>query len=357
MIGGIAGDAKEGIINLKSVLVICTMLILVCAGLYFALLEPEWLNQENRCVAHSERPSVTFIIGADKSGQQYFALAEHHFLWHPDEGTAAVVKSCRDLSSVISYLNAYASETEPWGVVNVVIHGNMWSGLSLAMWPEGPRAYPKELFRAAKENRFPILKNGSVDRDTKVNFWACGIGKNPLINLALAEIFTTEAGLRPNVFASPHFVLFEAKGKYVERYAASSWPYFFKRGYRPSVSEIDQDYSQRFPEVKVDWSAVLTEDRPARAGDIRRKEFHIPITWTVIYEDKQDRPSVSSVEEQMSWITAQDGLMQQIRDLSIPIQKYNWQVNKIIYRDSNGHTQPAIKAIGMSTVLCVLQKL
>ncbi|NND05051.1 MAG: hypothetical protein HKN87_01615 [Saprospiraceae bacterium] len=286
----------------SNLLVVCVISILPIIGMYLVLLKPKWLNSQERFITYSKRPSVTFIMGVDKPGQQYFGLAEHHFLWHPDESTMTIVKSCRDLSSVLSYLNTHASDTEPWGIINIVLHGNVWSGLSLAMWPEGPRAYPKELFRAARENRFPRLDNQSVDEETRVSFWACGIGKNPLINLALREICTTGEVVRPNVFASPHFVLFKAKDEYVERYAASYWPYFFKRGYRPSISEIDYDHSLRFPEANVDWSAILMEDQQTSTENICKEEFHIPVSCTVLYEDNHDRPSVGSIEEQMTWI-------------------------------------------------------
>ena len=298
--------------------------------------------------------SITFLLGKDKPGQHYFQLAESHFLWDTVEKSDQVVKSVLTLSGVIDYLNTNISSNTPWDVVNIVVHGNMWSGLSVPMWDEGERAFPKELYRAAKSGQFPAIANMTVNEHTRINIWACGIGRNPLIKLALSSIFTTPSGITPQIYASPDFVIFkEDSHGQVRRLRADYWPYFFRRGYRPSDSEIALALSRQFPEDTIDWRGALVREESDEKVSFT-EQFHVPVSWTVLYQDKSSRPEVGTQEQQMDWIKSQPELMQKIADLDIPLDKYKWTVNKIIYKHPDGHEQPAIKAIGMSTVLCVL---
>ena len=315
----------------------------------------EFADQSTLFTEDLERPSVTFILGRDKGDQKYFQLAERHFLRHPIEKTDQVIRHVSSLQSLIEYLNEN-SQLRPWGIIHVVVHGNVWSGLSVPMWPEGPRSYPKDLLKAIKKGKFSQLRSGVVDEDSKINFWACGIGKNPFLKLALERLFESEDGIQPSVYASPHFVIFKDDPNGVpQRLKASYWPYFFKRGYRPSISEIAHDYQERFPDQDINWQSALIQEATDVDTGVFHHSFHVPVVWTVYYDHKDDRPSVGTEIERMAWINSQPELLQKIKEMEIPMEKYHWTVNKVLIKDKEGNHQPAIKAIGMSTIICVMQ--
>lgn len=322
---------------------------------FLGAIEWESQNQSELFLLPEKRSSVTLILGQDKEGQQYFNLAEKHFLLDPAERTDLIVKSCHSLESMIEFLNRN-SGAHPWGIINIVVHGNMWGGLSVPMWEEGPRAFPKDLFRAVNDGRLPVPESYAIDHDTRINIWACGIGKNPVLNLALEMLFTNSAGVLPEVYASPHFVIFhEVPGRMAPvRIKASYWPYFFKRGYRPGEGEIAYQMRRQYPDLTINWAAALQTSGPEAIGSEFHDEFQVPLVWTALYPGKESRPPVTTEEEKMAWIHSQPELMQKIEELEIPIEKYHWTVNKILYRHPDGRIQPAIKAIGMCTVLCVL---
>ncbi len=344
--------------NVGIVLVISAIFGTILLGIEVAdgiLTTSEFADQSALFKADLERPSVTFILGRDKADQQYFQLAERHFLRHPIEKTDQVIRHVHSLQSLIEYLNEN-SQSLPWGLIQVVVHGNVWSGLSVPMWAEGPRSYPKDLLKAVKKGKFSQLKSRVVDQNTKINFWACGIGKNPYLNLALERLFESEDGVQPSVYASPHFVIFkEDKAGMSQRLKASYWPYFFKRGYRPSITEIANDYQERFPDQNINWQSALMQEAEDIDTGVFHHSFHVPVVWTVYYDHKNDRPSVGNENEKMAWINSQPELLQRIKDLEIPIKKYHWTVNKVLIKDKEGNHQPAIKAIGMSTIICVMQ--
>lgn len=301
-----------------------------------------------------ERKSICFILGEDKQNQDFYTLATEFFARDSVAKTDKLITHVRSIEQLLHFLN-HNKEAKPWNRIELVVHGNVWSGLSTKILDGGERAYPKELFRAVIKKQLPILESNVIDTNTIINVWGCGIGTNPIMNIALEKCFTDEESNRPKLNASKKFVVFKRQRQSgnVRLVQASYWPYFFKRGYRPSESQIAKSLETQFPDAPVNFSdAIGSNDR----STVFQQSFHIPVSWTVIYDTKEERPSVGEEIEKLKWVTSQAGLMKKIREFGIPIERYQWTVNKIIHTDEFGQTVPAIKAIGMSTVLCVLEE-
>lgn len=326
--------------------------------LYAACIQPESTPVQDRFVEDSQlKTSVTFIMGKDKKGSDYYTLAEEYFLYHPKERSDVVIKSCYTISDVINFLNdSRLRNNAPWSVINLVAHGNPNTGINLYLDSEGEKATPKRMLQAVLINSLPKLNSNVVDSTTKVNVWSCGIGKNPLINLSIRKLFQPKDGDSVSVYCSPHFVIFrpDADSAAIQRLSLSYWPYYYKRGYRPSESEIVHAMKRNYPSDSINWSEAI---EVTETNDLFSQEYHIPISYTKIYEAKSDRPDLYSLEQKLSWINSQQSILSQIEESGIPIDKFHWQVNKIIYTDKNGDKVPAVKAIGMATVVNVLKKI
>jgi len=319
-------------------------------------IERESRDQSSLFNVAKNRKSITFIMGIDKSDVPYYSLAKDHFVMDENEKTDLIVNSCITLEGVINYLNlSEERNNQPWSVINIVAHGNPNTGLNLYLYDNGPKATPKRLLQAAITNALPRLKENIVDMKTNINFWSCGIGKNPLMNISLKRIFRPVHGDTAQIYCSPHFVVFlpGAENGSVKRVKASYWPYYYKRGYKPSLSEIELELAKRFPDDDVDWhNALLTE---GNSSEVFHQTYHIPVSYTRLYDLKSDRPDLSSDQLKMNWIFSQSDILDQVDEAGIPFDNYHWQVNKIIHTDSDGNHAPAIKAIGMATVLNVLE--
>ena len=318
---------------------------LVCSSSDFSTVLPD-----------QEGSTVTYILGEDRGDQNFYGLAKAYFLQDSVDKTDKMYVHIRSLEELINHLNTQEIES-PLTRIELVTHGNVWSGLSAKILDGGERAYPKDLLKAKLKEKLPTLKTGIINRKTEINLWGCGIGRNPIMNIALDKVFTDSVGIRPRVRASEDFVVFREVADRAAplKLSASYWPYFFKRGYRPSESLIQQKLNNEFPDERVDWQDAFTRDEAENDTASFVNSFHIPVSWTTIYDNKEERPSVTTEEEKMTWINSQKGLMKKIKDLEIPIDKYKWTVNKIIHTDDYGNKLPAIKAIGMSTVLCVVK--
>ncbi len=297
--------------------------------------------------------SICFIMGEDKPGYEYFTLAKAYYLQDENEKTDRVVSTCRSIEEIILYLNEYNNQ-EPWSTIEVVLHGNPYSGLSTKIRDGGLKATPKHLLKSTLTNDLPRLEEGTINASTNINFWACGIGKNPFINMALDSFFQSKTGERPQIYTSPHFVVFKQQtgDSPPRKLKASYWPYIYKRGYRPSESTIAQAMRQQYPGDAIQWEKAIK--KTTNDSSVFNNSFHIPVSWTVIYDRKEDRPNVSTQAEKWDWIDSQSSLLEKINELNIPKDKFHWTVNKIIHTREDGSKVPAIKAIGMATILCVL---
>ena len=322
------------------------------------VIEPERSDQSTLFTEPFEGSSVTFIMGSEEEGAGFYSNAAEHFSHNEVEKTDIVVRTCRTIGDVITYLNKSSLRgQQPWSIVNIVAHGNPNTGLSIDITESGHRATPRRLLQAVVRGDTPRLNRGVIDSTTKINFWSCGIGKSAMLNLALRRMFCTSDGGTADVYCSPHFVMFQPSGHdgITKRIKASYWPYYYRRGYRPSDSEIAQALAIQYPQEDLNWTAALNQQNYSDTTDVCYGEYHIPVRYIKVYAAKEDRPDFTSDEEKIAWALDQPAIRDQIEESGIPKDRFNWTIHKIKHKTDDGRWVPAVKAIGMATVLYVLR--
>lgn len=332
--------------------------LLVCMAFFRLAVEPEGGDQAVLFEEVADRRSITFIMGEDKEEHAFYGHATAHFALDPDERTDYVVRTCRTVADIIAYLNASEGRGEqPWSVIHIVAHGNPQTGLNLYITEDGHKATPKRLVQAVLLASTPQLREGVIDSTTRINFWSCGIGKSPLLRFALSRIFRPDGGDSAHVYCSPHFVIFHPSetGHAPYRLKASYWPYYYRRGYRPGDLEIVQALRSQYPDAHIDWLRALENVEGRDTSEVRHGEYHIPVSYTRIYPSKAARPDFQSEEDKIAWALSQPAIREQIEETGIPADRFHWTVNKIIHTTEDGERVPAVKAIGMATVLYVLR--
>lgn len=94
-----------------------------------------------------------------------------------------------------------------------------------------------------------------------------------------------------------------------------------------------------------------------RLGDPFRHIFRIPIEWVVTYSDVDSRPDLKEKARQEKWINEETELKQYLDNLGLLIDSFQWSYRNITHTNNDGTEEPAIKAVGSCTVLCVLRAL
>jgi hypothetical protein len=308
-------------------------------------------NKKEHFESEKTEKTITFILSADSPGKQYFQLAEEHFRVHPLEATDIVTSECRSIECVINYLNDQSSGIH-WAQINLVAHGNSKTGLNLYLSDSGHKATPKRMVQEVALSNLPRLQSTFVDSSTAINILACGIGTNPMVSLSMKSIFRIDNGSFPNVDCSDKYVIFRSDvNGIVQKVEADYWPYYFKRGYRPSISEIEHEMQAQYPKDSILWEQIL--ERPT--DDALTMEFHIPISYTQIYKNKNDRPSFSSQKCKDDWAKSKLTIQKKLKEIDMDFDDFHWQIDKRIIKSGKGESQYAVKAIGMSTSMCFLK--
>jgi len=297
-----------------------------------------------------ERSSITFIIGEDQT-DGFFSLAKEYYLTNAEARTSEFVDNCKSLLEVRNALEQMAvANSEAWGQVNLVLHSNQWTGMSVPVLPKGERATVETLFGSIQNGDFVALPNDVIDEHTVMNFVSCGLGKNEDLLYALQLAFGGFDDQQPGIESSEDFVYFS----YNERQqvtARNLKPFFafYKTAYKPADLHLRSQLQNRYPNVPIDWLTAMQTKQADTEEDVFHTRFNVPVVWNVQLDIPAERLEIESEFDKIEFVRAHEGLMELLEKFDIPIEKFRWQMK---VSEKAGKAQVKIK--GKSTVLCVL---
>lgn len=309
-----------------------------------------------------ERPSITFILGEDEdSTNSYYALATEFYKNNPAERTEQVVTDLRSLLAARDFLAANQPKNgSAWGRVNLVVHGNEWSGLAVPVLPEGKRTTAATLAEATSSRAFRPLTEGVADACTEFRIDGCGVGRDTALLLALQRALGGEGEL-PQVVSSPYFIHFSSLKKAGQptscrRELLEAWYTFYPKTYRPATAELARRLQKTYPNTQLDWQAALRQASDSESSEAYCHEFDLPVVWVVAYPDEASLPDLAKWREQRKWLTEQPELLATLRSYDMPLDNFQWTFLKTKHQLGDGTEVPAIRAIGLCTVLTVLRE-
>jgi len=315
---------------------------------------------------NQKRKSITFIMGEDeKTKNQYYAEAANFYRYNEQEQTDEVIDTCRSLWSIKTFLEDHRPANGlPWGEINIVVHSNEWTGLSMPVFPNGERINTAILADFQTRNQFSPIPSEVADGKTSIDFKSCGLGRNQLLVNGLQELFLNDdcSGTSPQVSASPYFLFYESE-KYrgiptsTKKSKAEVWYAFYKTGYRDGDIKLSRQLSNRYPDAKVNWRKALQHKSDENNESLFHYNFTIPIEWTVTYESELDRPELITKESQQKWLMNQPELQAELAAYDIEMDKFRWQFKEMDYTFEDGVVEPAIQVKGKCTVVCILQNI
>ncbi|MGK0278846.1 MAG: hypothetical protein ACI9RU_001612 [Litorivivens sp.] len=289
--------------------------------------------------------NIVFLMGHDKWGSSYFQHAEEYYRTNDSAENFMVVHHCKTLADVINYLNA---EDTIFKTIDIVAHGNAATGLNLYLSEGGYKATPKRMVQEVILRDLPRLTEGVVDSSSTIRVWSCGIGENLLVAHSLPLILKPEIGPYAHVECSKHFVVFKPDQEgVIQRYAAAYYPYQYKRGLKPALSIIALNMQNRFPEVDINWSDAIADDN-------NFIDYHLPISFTRTYINKEDRPDIGIEKQQLMYVRDQPEIRDQLDEIDMDYDDFSWSVSKRKELQDDGTYTFCIKAVGMTTLLCFL---
>jgi len=309
------------------------------------------------------RESITFILGEDRDTENlYYTKAYDYYCYNPEGRTDQIVTDCRSLLEVRDFLMTNPpSKGEPWGLINLVSHGNQWVGLSVPVVPGARRTTADQLIDLIKDDVFKELPDSIIDSDSEINIRACGVGNDSELLKAVSLAFGGVIN-KPQTKASMCFEYYTSERSNgivtgSSRCEAQTWFTCYKKGYRPDDRILLRRLKNLYPNANIKWKDALSRESPRWTGDIYHYTFEVPVLWVVKYEDNDTLPDISTNDMKIKWVREQTDLMRTLKKIKIEPEKFNWWFRKIYCKNEDGTRSPAIWAKGYCTILCVLKPL
>lgn len=308
-----------------------------------------------------KREEITFIMGEDFNTQNPFYFnTELYYRFNEQEKTDVVITNCRSLAEVQQYLRENTPKYgQAWGMINLVSHGNQYTGLSVRVSPEGKRANTKRV-REGIENRILIpLPENIIDNKTQITLHGCGIGNNTDLLEVMKSAFSNENNsLKLN--ASNYFEYYVPEtnnAQIIKKFLAKYWIVNFKKGYQPNDRILAKKFANKFPDADINWKHALQNRKGSEAGDVLNYTFTIPVKWVFRYDCKDSVPQLDTKASRLNWVKQNQKIMEDLEKLDIPPEKFNWWMRNIYVRNDDGSKTAALWVKGYCTSMCILELL
>ena len=311
----------------------------------------------------AKREDITFILGEDRNNANpYYREAGYYYSLNPEGKTEQLVKDVRSLQEVGEYLKAHKPANGlPWGIVNLVSHGNQWTGLSVKVTPSSKRATPARILEHISDRSLQPLPNDILDEQSEIFLHGCGVGNNAKL-LTVISLAFGGPGRNVNVRASKLYEYYTSEKhgnipQKSERFVAESYSLSFKMGYQPDQQTLVDLLTNQNTDTDIDWEDALSRERPRWPGDTYHFTFQVPVKWVVPFVSKDSMPDVSTKSLQIAWINSRPEITEKLKELELPADKFNWWFRKVYVTNDDGSKSPAIWLKGYCTILSVLRPL
>ena len=253
---------------------------------------------------------------------------------------------------VRNWLEDNAPVSGAWQKVNLVAHGNEWTGINVPVKAAGERCSSQELERLILSGEFKALADEVVDEETHINIFGCNVGKDSLLLKLMSLAFGGHDASRPVVSSARYFNIFENHGDSLSRHLAETYFVAFPSGSFPGNRVLEQQFAQKYPNSDIDWRKALLTLTPQEDKAPYVHYFGIPAEWGVAYRNEKQLPKLETARDTITWVKSQPDLLSQLKRMNLPIDSFNWAIKKAEY---GGY--PVLVAYGQSIIYCILKPL
>jgi hypothetical protein len=300
------------------------------------------------------RESIAFILGEDAPGAApMYRLATGFFRTDPLERSDQVITEVRSLRGVRDHLLAHApANGQPWGVIDLVVHGSAEGLLDLPPAPGADLTTRKTLRDALATGALPPLPPAVADPLTEIRVHSCSLGKAPDFLGLLSQAF----GGAPKVRASRYYTAFEepSPGCFT-RFLCDSWDLALDRGPRPAAGILAERFRRKHPGAGIDAGA-LERGASRWPGDTFSYELPVTFTWTVVYAEAEQVPFLFSQRLFEVWLRNQAPLVLRLNSLGFGVEQMGWTRLRTTHPEG-GLELPALKIMGEGRRVLVLRGL
>ena len=308
------------------------------------------------------RTSITFILGKDiYAYNQYYALANHYYRIHHEDKTEIVIDTITSISQVCDYLRENPPENNrPYGLINLVSHGNEFVDLSVLVCPKGQRASAESLQQALSDSIFIPLESSILDSNTLIYLHGCAVGNNQALLTNLARCFGSNSN-KVQLKASKLFEYYTYLSKNkdpmsIRHYFAKAWYAFYHPDDIPDDDGFANQLAVRYRRENVNWKEGIQRRFQSNPSEIYHYSFVVPILWENAYEDVSLMPLLNTKARKQEWLMQNHALLNLISKTGVPLDYFQFKYYRQQY-EKDGKAIPVLRVRAKAGVLCLIQPL
>jgi hypothetical protein len=306
------------------------------------------------------RSNITFILGKDEGNHNpYYSLANQYYRVNDLEKTEVVIDTMISLLEVRNYLENHCPENgRPWGLINLVSHGNEFVDLSVFTTPVGCRVSPESLNEAIADSVLIPLDSTIVDSKTLFNLHGCAVGNNSELLNTLAVTFGGKSS-PAKVKASKLFEYYSYTGhnrdaKSIKHFYAKVWYAYYKADTIPDDSVLAEQLKAKYPADSMDWITALKRQYPANPSQAYHMSLNIPVVWEDFFESRDELPDLTTKKKQNAWIKSKREFLSLMNKTHIPREYFSIKFYRLNY-DTDSSTIYSSKIKAKAGVACIIK--
>ena len=307
------------------------------------------------------RRSITFVLGSDHSlYNQYYTMASHYYRLDRTDRTEAVVDGLTSLSQVIDYLNRHPDtlRVRPYGLVNLVSHGNEFIDLSATVVPRGARVSAASIRAALADSLLPALDSGIVDERTVVFLHGCAVGQNQPLLDAVALAFGGRAVVKASkLFEYYAYLSPNHNPQSIRHYYARTWYAFYHPDSVAGEESLVAQLRGRYPGEEVDWSAGLRCRFQNNPSELYHYDFIVPCRYTEYYASPDEKPAVNTRARRQQWVDNHADFQGLLDSTRIPRRFFQTKFYRVSATGVDGQRYTGLEVRARAGVICLIQPL
>ncbi len=306
------------------------------------------------------RKSITFILGKDESIRNpYYALAGQYYRLSDSEKTEIVIDTLISLVEVRNYLSDHRPENgHPWGLINLVTHGNEFIDLSVYISPTGARVSEESLQEAIADTVFKPLDSLTIDKKTLFNLHGCAVGNNKGLLKFLGVAFggnKNPARMKASKMFEYYAYLSQNKNpQMIRHYYAKVWYAYYKVDSFPGEAALADQLKTKYPADSIDWIKAIRRQYPSNPSEAYHINLNIPVVWEDFYQSKDSLPDLRTKTKQSKWIESKTEFLTLMQKTRIPRDYFTIKFYRLVY-NSDSSTIYSNKVKAKAGVICIIK--
>ena len=340
---------------------LCVVSLLSCKGRGDAVVVSE-TDTVDEVVDTIQRTSITFIMGEDNwAYNQYYTLANYYYRMSREERTEVVVEGLHSLSQVLEYLQNNPPENGmPYGLVNVVSHGNEFVDLQMKVVPKGVRTSAESIYEALIDGKIVPPDSSVVDSLTTVYLHGCAVGQNYALLALLARAFGEGHGV--TVKASKMFEYYaylsgNKNPQSVRHYFARTWYAFYHPDSVMDEDMMERQLRRRYPDDTTNWRDGLRRRFQDNPSQLYHYSFEVPCTYEEVYGVGEKPASVNSPQLRRQWLAKHPDFVGLMAQTHIPQQYFQMKYYRSTYFLEDDELVYGLVVKARAGVVCLIQPL